>query len=26
LQVKLGLEQWNRWLQSSAETEMAAAH
>ena len=26
LQVKLGLERWNRWLQSSAETEMAAAH
>jgi methylenetetrahydrofolate--tRNA-(uracil-5-)-methyltransferase len=26
LQVKLGLEQWNQWLQSTAETEMAAAH
>jgi len=26
LQVKLGLEQWDQWLQSTAETEMAAAH
>lgn len=26
LQVKLGLEQWNHWLQSTAESEMAAAH
>jgi len=26
LQVKLGLEQWNHWLRSTAETEMAAAH
>ena len=26
LQVKLGLEQWNQWLQSTAEAEVAAAH